>query len=71
MQFLAEAKEGDFIALGDFRALPGLLDEQGWRAGAGPDILPAVRRLALENAQWTAWLAMDQSGDWQRVTVSL
>jgi len=71
LQFPAEAKEADFVALGNFRALPGVLHGQGSLAGAGPDTLPAVRRLALENAQWTAWLAMDQNGDWQRVTVSL
>ena len=71
LQFPAEAKEADFVALGNFRALPGVLHEQGSLTGAGPDTLPAVRRLKLDDAQWTAWLAMDQNGDWQRVTVSL
>ena len=71
LQFPTEAHQADFVVLGSFRALPALLDEQGARFGAGPDTLAAVRRLGLEDAQWTAWLAMAPDGDWQRVSVSL
>ncbi len=71
LQLPAGAQQADLVALGDFRALSALLDDQGRRASGDSDTLKAVRRLRLGDAQWTAWLAMDPDGGCQRVTFTL